>query len=260
MEQIEHQEELTMAPSEDFFDFITFQTLVKEATRDSTVASRFKLKSQTSGEYAEKTKMLYKRAILYEKMILQNPSFVPYDAFHDIFHNLKIIQIRYAPDAKTVWEHFLTTPTFDFAVQYELQQWASEKAVYGVTAKLWQMMEATDSLRFNSQTVLEIISFTQKMTSGFGATVDATTRRQMTHIATSILDMLSDKTKPVEEDLDAVARREVHYARACTDILLHFEMYAPLAGFVQDRAVSIYGTKLTESILNQIMEHAAKKE
>ena len=37
-------------------------------------------------------------------------------------------------------------------------------------------------------------------------------------------------------------------------------MYSPLAGFVQDRAVSIYGTQLTASILNQIMEHAARKE
>ena len=81
-----------------------------------------------------------------------------------LFEELKLLQIRYSPDATTAWDTFLSAPTLDFILQTEVQQWAMQNKSFDITGKLFQMMEATDSVRFNSQAVREILLFTEKMT------------------------------------------------------------------------------------------------
>ena len=140
---------------------------------------------------------IYRLAAGLEKLILQNPSFLPHDSFSDTFEHLRsefllpstlfnssAIQIRFAPDENTAWDKFVTAPSLDFSMQFEIQNWAQNNNNYSITARLFQMMEATDSVRFNSQTIMDILSFTEKMII---YPVSDATKLQMIHIAKSIL-------------------------------------------------------------------------
>ena len=97
---------------------------------------------------------------------------------------LSALQIRFANDEQTAWDKFVTARSLDFALQFEIQNWAQNNDNYSISARLFQMMEATDSVRFNSQTIMDILSFTEKMIK---YPVSEATKLQMVHIAKSIL-------------------------------------------------------------------------
>ena len=97
---------------------------------------------------------------------------------------ISALQIRFATNENIAWDKFVTSTTLDFAMQFEIQNWAQNNNNYSITARLFQMMEATDSVRFNSQTVMDILSFTEKMII---YPVSEATKLQMIHISKSIL-------------------------------------------------------------------------
>ena len=85
-------ESLCLADSGDFYDFYAFLHLVKQLESESQAERKYRKTTQKRrlvDSTDSKTSDFFQRAQMYEKLIYQNPQFIPRDSFNEIFNIIK---------------------------------------------------------------------------------------------------------------------------------------------------------------------------
>ena len=85
-------ESLGLADSGDFYDFYAFLHLVKQLESESQAERKYRKSTQKRrllDSKDSKSSDFLRRAGMYEKLIYQNPQFIPRDTFNEIFNIIK---------------------------------------------------------------------------------------------------------------------------------------------------------------------------
>lgn len=85
-------ESLGLADSGDFYDFYAFLHLVKQLESESQAERKYRKSTQKRrllDSTDSKASDFLQRSQMYEKLIYQNPQFIPRDAFNEIFNIIK---------------------------------------------------------------------------------------------------------------------------------------------------------------------------
>jgi len=262
-EQIERNESLSLADSDDFYDFYAFLHLVKQLESESQADRKYRKASQKRrlvDSKDTKASEFYTRAKIYEKLIYQNPQFIPRDAFNEIFNIIKLIQIRYGDNATDVWDTFIEAPSQDFPLQAEVLSWGQSKRNMNLIAQLWQYLDASDSLRYNLNTTSNIIFFINQM-SNFP--VNDAEINQMCYIGKSMLQMLTDKRDiwtPEMPQSVTINKQSGALVDMCFKTLLKFDRWEPIQDYIKIEAIKPGRPDINEELLNMTFKYAVDKQ
>jgi len=262
-EQIDRNESLGLADSGDFYDFYAFLHLVKQLESESQAERKYRKSTQKRrllDSKDSKSSDFLRRAGMYEKLIYQNPQFIPRDTFNEIFNIIKLIQVRYGTNANEVWDTFIEAPSQDFPLQAEVLSWAQSNRNMNLVAQLWQYLDASDSLRYNLSTTANIVYFINQM-SNFPLK-DAEVN-QICHIAKTMLEMLADKRDIWTVEMpqrEQIEKQSGMLVQMCFKSLLQFDRWEPVQNYIKVEAIKPGRPDTTEELLNLTFKYGVDKK